>query len=70
MKCDFCDKPAIEYGYQHCYFACEEHLEQGQAVQANLIAEMAAGEGEYYRLLREVLQEEDDNAGDETEEHY
>lgn len=39
MKCDFCSKKAVEYGFQQCYLACEDHLEDGQKIEDQLMLE-------------------------------
>ena len=40
MKCDFCEKEAASYGSQCSYQACDEHTEQGEAIESNMYADI------------------------------
>lgn len=37
---DFCDKPYVGYGFQHCAFYCEDHEKEAQKIEDSLIDEM------------------------------
>lgn len=39
-KCMFCDKEGKYYGFQHCYFVCDDHIKDGEKIEENLIAEI------------------------------
>lgn len=35
-KCDFCDKPMTCYGQYHSYLACDDHIKEGEDVEAGM----------------------------------
>ena len=48
-KCDFCSKEATSYGSQQCYFVCDDHVAEGEAVENAMFAEMERVEDELRR---------------------
>jgi hypothetical protein len=49
MKCDFCDNQYVAYGAYQCYFACEEHIAKGDAIESKMFDSMK-DENEMYRI--------------------
>ena len=43
-KCDFCDKPMVGYGAYHCAFYCEDHVADGERIEAAMWAEIEVTE--------------------------
>ncbi len=36
IYCDFCDKPMTNYGSYQCYFACDDHVKEGEEVERKM----------------------------------